>query len=127
MTNNTQLNDTQKSAIIKMRDKFDISFADISAILDCGSEQAKKFYQRCKLNSILPPKTIIKKSLTNGRIGIEIKRIIQENGKTPYRKIPEILKEKFGNETPIPSASREIFTLKQLGTQGSIKEGICQS
>jgi hypothetical protein len=97
-----------------MRDR-SLTWPDISYYLNCGLEQAKQFYKRHLANQTLPPKTIVKKTITTGRVGLEIKKIVSENPKTPYRKIPGILKERIGENfnTPIPSASTvEKFLLK---------------
>src|SRR5690242_19197511 len=87
-----------------MRER-DMSFSVIAEVLDSNREQAKKVHQRHKLNASLPPKDIIRKRKTDGLIGLEIKKIVQESPRTPVRKIPQLLKEKFGDEADIPSVT----------------------
>jgi len=92
----------QKECIIRMREK-DISFSEISYCLDIGLSQAKMFMSRNELMKQLPPKTEVKKRLTDGRVGLEIIRIVWESPRTPVRKCPSLLKERLTPGTPIPA------------------------
>jgi hypothetical protein len=77
-------------------------FVNIAFSLDIGVSQAKTFVCRHEFTKDLPPKTIVKKRITDGRMCLEIKRICWENPRSPIRKYPQILMSLFEESKPIP-------------------------
>jgi hypothetical protein len=53
----------------------------------------------------LPTKSIVKKRITDGRVGLAIKKIVWESRKTPIRKYPQKLLKSLGPNFKIPSYS----------------------
>ena len=68
----------QNDIIFKMRDAGD-SWAAIGRALGKSADAVRIYYQPNVARRDLPPKTIIPKPLTDGRVGLKIKRIIQDN------------------------------------------------
>jgi hypothetical protein len=82
---NDPLTQYQTDYIQRMKE-LNISYVNIAFSLDIGVSQAKTFVCRHEFTKDLSPKTIVKKRITDGRIGLEIKRICLENPRTPIRK-----------------------------------------
>lgn len=98
------LSDYQKQCIKRARE-LNMSYKDIGYILDMKPDRAKKFMSRDILNGTLPPPVKVSKRITDGRVGLAIKRIYQEDPKTPYRSVPAKLKSLLSEDMKIPSAS----------------------
>ena len=65
----------------------------------------KRFLDRDKPCKQLPPKIVIKNKVITGKMGIEIKRLVEGNSNIAIRDIPSSLVSKLGAETPIVSHS----------------------
>ena len=69
----------------------------------------RKWWCVNRANVGLAPKVIVKKTLTSGKIGVEIKRLNRENPQLAVRDYPAKLREIFGDEndseTRVPEKS----------------------
>jgi uncharacterized metal-binding protein len=87
------------------RSKYDITWKDIGIAFNKEPNTIQEAMERYNEVYNLPPKIITKKSIITPDIGRNIKSIVKDNPKTPYRKINKLLREKIDNLNIIPSSS----------------------
>ena len=80
-----------------------ISSADIASIKNLKGSHVCMIKHCNKLHAALPPWTIIKKRVTDGRTGLLIKKYICENPKHSANDIHCLLMGELGPGIPIPS------------------------
>lgn len=99
------LTDREKSAILFLKDKYNISWVDLADAFNKPVDSVRKAITRFDLVKNLPSKIVVKNSKITPAIGREVKSIVKENPKTPYRDIPAILKQRLPNLSDTPSSS----------------------
>jgi hypothetical protein len=89
------------------------TWKNIGIAVDKKPETCRTFWKRYKLNKDLPEKTIIRKSIITGYMGLKIKEAIRDNPKISAQKIFGSLKNDLGEETALPSKSTIIRFLNE--------------
>ena len=84
-----------------MREKR-MKFKDIALCLGKSPEAVRQMCHRTKINNQMGERIIVKKRLTDGAVGRQIKLIVTEEYKTPASDIPKLLEERLPPGTPIP-------------------------
>lgn len=80
-----------------------MSSASIARMMNFKPGRVRMIKHRNKPENFLPPKPKVHKRLTDGRVGLAIKRMISENGNLTANKIIAKLKDEIKDGTPIPS------------------------
>lgn len=93
--------DQDKATIVRMKAE-NAPNKLVGVALNKSENAIQKFWSKYRLLLTLPPKPVIRKRLTNGPVGLEIKRIVQENPTVPVRDIEMQLREKFEGFRPTP-------------------------
>ena len=96
--------DQEKATIVRMKAQ-NTSNKLIGGALNKSENAIQKFWSKYRLLEDLPPKPLIRKRLTNGPVGLEIKKIVRDNPTVPVRVIEKQLKEKFEGIRPTPKKS----------------------
>ena len=96
--------DTEKNTIKTLKES-GTSWKVIGEVLGKSPRKLRAWYSRNRVNFDLPPKTIIKKRITDGRIGSAIKRIAKEKPTLPVRDYMAELSAVFGPDKEIPKKS----------------------
>ena len=98
------ISDHEKDLIFTMRE-LGATFNKIALKLGKKEEAVKKYFQRNYPNRHLPPKVKTPKLLTNGRIGLAIKKGMKEDPKATSRGMEQYLTESFGPNIRTPKKS----------------------
>ena len=98
------LTDAQKDIIIKNYEN-KVSPTTVANILGIPKSTITSFWSRYQHVKGLPPKIKTSKSMINGKMGLEIKKIIKEKPTISIRKVEGILKSGLFNDKPIPTRS----------------------
>jgi len=98
----------------KMREH-NLTWKTIGHILGRSEEACKKEWQRHNELRDLPPKVIVIKRITDGSIGVAIKRIRHENPRLPFRDFEARLLEEGFDKDAIPAKSTIQRFLKANG------------
>lgn len=101
---NARLSDEAKRMALNMRAR-GFNAREIAEIVEAGHAQVRKFFQRHAAHHGLPPKPIVKKRLTSGRVGIAIKRIVQQCPWITLSDICKVLHEQYPTEKRLPKKS----------------------
>lgn len=88
----------------------------IAKMMNKNAKSLRSWWSRNKINFDLPPKTVVKKRKTDGRVGSAIKRVVAEKPTLPIRDIPAELKKIFGEEMDLPKKTciQEFLALNQF-------------
>ncbi len=81
------------------------SWKDIAKAVGKNITAVKMYWKRTHEREFLPPKEIIKKTLTSGRTGYVIKSITKESPLLPVRDLQVELQRRLGPDTPCPKKS----------------------
>src|SRR5690349_7881709 len=77
------------------------SYKMIGIALGRKESALRSKWQKLKQVKDLPPKPIIKKTITTGRISLESKKIVKDNSTITVRDIEKVLREKY-NDSKVP-------------------------
>jgi hypothetical protein len=83
----------------------DVKRSTIAKLLGKSEAALKTWWARNRLLVDLPPKPIISKTKTGGRVGLKIKKLVQENPKITARDIVGELQAQFPDEKDLPKKS----------------------
>jgi transposase len=99
-----KLTEAEKQNIIEAYDN-GISPSVTSGIIGKSTSAIKSFFSRFKLNRSLPPKDNLPKGIIQGRMALQLKKIVKEHPKLGIRKLTQKLREYMPNEQCYPSKS----------------------
>ena len=88
--------------IVTLRNN-NVKWKIISQTVNKSETALRKWWEKYQKLKDLPPKPKIDNTLTTGRIGLQIKKLIKDNPKISVRDIEGELKKLFGQATKIPS------------------------
>ena len=94
----------EKRIISVMREE-EISYAVIAKILNKKESAIRAWWSRNRLLIGLPDKIIVSKKKTDGRIGLQIKRIVQEDPEISVREIERVLLAEYQDPKRVPKKS----------------------
>ena len=77
----------------------------------------RKFWQRYKAIEGLPPKPIIDKSITAGRVGAKIKKAYREDGYKSVSDITALVEAEIGPNNRTPSRSTVFIFFEEAGVK----------
>ena len=105
-----RFNDNEKSQVMKLYN-LGKSNSSIAEIFDTSRDRIARFIARTKEKENLPPKVNLRTTLTDGRIGNSIKRIVRDNPSIAYRDIRDaiILNGSDPEATPAHSTIRRFL------------------
>jgi hypothetical protein len=106
--------EAQINLIQSLRDS-NVTWKAIGLALGKSANALKLFWARYKANEGLPPRPVIDRSITAGRVGTIIKRAIREDGFRSVRDVTAILKQELGQESRAPSKSTVHLYMKRQG------------
>jgi transposase len=101
--------------LIKSLRESNVSWKAIGLALKKSPNALRNFWSRYKAIEGLPPRPILDKSITAGRVGTKIKKAIREDGFRSVRDVTAILKEELGPENRAPSKSTVHLYMKRQG------------
>ena len=104
--------DLEKRIITVMRED-GIKYKVIAKILNKKESAIRAWWSRNRLLVGLPDKTIVSKKKTNGRIGLQIKRMIAEDPDLSVRDIEGLLHQEYQGEERVPKKSTICNFLKE--------------
>jgi len=104
LLNKKMYTDAEKEKLYAMKDA-GATWKVIGIALNKNPVSIRSWYQRNKINRHLPPKVKVCKKKTDGRVGLLIKKIVQETPKLPLRDFPSALSSQLNDKTPCPSVS----------------------
>jgi hypothetical protein len=90
-------------AIIRRMKEAGERWSSIALAVNKSESALRAWWSRNALSFDLPPKPRSKSRLTDGRVGLAIKKICRENPYLPYRDYQARLREVLGPDEPIPS------------------------
>jgi len=93
--------ESEKSTILILR-RENIKWDVISELLGKKTNALKKWFSKNRINLDLPPKPIISKRLTDGRIGLQIKKLVQEKPNLSIRDLERELQKLYPEKTDLP-------------------------
>jgi hypothetical protein len=99
------LSDREKRAIMFLHDNENVSWNTLSLAFNKPPETLLKAIQRFRAVADLPPKIIVKNNKIDPQIGRELKQMVKESPKTPYRELKGILQDRMPDITDLPSSS----------------------
>jgi transposase len=96
--------DEEKALIAKLRSQ-GVPWNTIASLTKRNPSALATWYSRNRINLTLPPKTKIKKRLTDGRVGLQIKQIVASSPQMSIRDITAELENRFSPNIRTPSKS----------------------
>lgn len=96
--------DDEKQTVMLLRDK-GVSWKSISTAVGRPVGALRTWFYRNRVNFGLPRKVKAMKKLTDGRVGLLIKRLVDETPKIPIRELQFSLQSSLGPTTPCPSTT----------------------
>ena len=91
-----------RQTLIKMK-KAGATFRMIGLALGKKTDAVRKWWAKNRANLHLPTKVKVSKKITDGRVGLEIKRIVRETPSSSISDIRSKLLSSLGPKTPCPS------------------------
>jgi hypothetical protein len=91
-----------KEKIFAMKD-LNCSWKAIGTAIGKSANAVKKWYCKNRENRNLPPKTKVSKKITDGRIGLKIKQIVQDTPNASLSEVRSSLGSSLTHNTPCPS------------------------
>lgn len=88
--------------IIRILREDEVKWSTISKVIQKSEAALKTWWVRNRLLVDLPPKPIISKKKTGGRVGLQIKKLVQENPKLSSRDLVGELRTQFSAEKDLP-------------------------
>ena len=107
--------------IITLREN-NIPWSTIGQLLNKNPANLRKWYSKYKFNSTLPKKIKVDNSKTSGRIGLQIKKITQDNPKITIRDTSVELQKLNPSKTDLPTTIHNFFSKIQLQNNQIIKK-----
>jgi hypothetical protein len=98
------LNNVEKE-VVKALKHFNIKWKDISKYTGHTENSLKHFWRSYVAVQEIGPKPVIKKRITDGRVGLQIKAICSENPRMSIRDIEVELRKRIEPQTPTPKKS----------------------
>lgn len=92
----------EKDILFKLKDNGD-SWETIGIALNKNKDAVRMWWERNASLRDLPPKVVARKRLTDGRVGLIIKKTVSENPKISVRQLQSKLKEYFDEVGTSPS------------------------
>jgi hypothetical protein len=96
--------DEQRETLISLK-AVDTEWKTIALAVSKGVETCRTEWKKIRKLAYLPPKTRVSKKITNGRVGLSIKNLVEQNPKIPYRDIPAAVKSSGVGTAKVPSAT----------------------
>jgi hypothetical protein len=91
--------------IIKVLRGDDVKWSTIAKVIQKSEATLMSWWSRNRLLVDLPPKPIISKKKTGGRVGLQIKKLVNQNPKITARDIVGELQAQFSGEKDLPKKS----------------------
>jgi hypothetical protein len=96
--------ESEKHIIRTLRDE-QVSWSIIAKVLKKSERSLITWWSRNRQLLDLPPKDNLSKTITDGRVGLRLKKLIQENPEASVRDLEGELKAYFGEEYALPKKS----------------------
>ena len=99
--------------ILKILREDNVAWSTIAKVLQKTEGAVRTWWARNQLLLDLPSKPIISRKKTAGRIGLQIKKMVQDNPNLSVRDIEGELKTKFSVETDLPKKAKSAYFFKK--------------